>query len=381
MRRIMYSILLLALITCVMAGCSVKVKEEEQEVSDYQIYYLNSSQDLLKGEYYTPKETSTEGIVTELMQQITNQENSEERVRLLPEGVKMNSQTLSKDMTILTIDFNKAYSQMETQREVLVRAGIVKTLLSVSQVTGIQFTIEGTPLKNSRGEDVGLMDGDTFVEQGQDLNSYQYVSLTLYFTNREGDTLIPEKRNVYYNSYLPLEKVVMEQLLEGPREEGNYETLPEDLNLLNVVTSNDTCYVNFDQSFVEEALAVQEQIPVYSIVNSLVDVCQVKQVQFLVNGEKDVVFRESMDLKQPYEKNTELVDQVKMEEIQEEEEESVQMEQEEKPQKVEATPAVTQKPSAAPQSGKKENESSAGTAEAEKKAAEAAEEAAEKKNR
>lgn len=162
---------------------------------------------------------------------------------------------------------------------------------------------------------------------------------------------------------------------------GNYETLPEDLNLLNVVTSNDTCYVNFDQSFVEEALAVQEQIPVYSIVNSLVDVCQVKQVQFLVNGEKDVVFRESMDLKQPYEKNTELVDQVKMEEIQEEEEESVQMEQEEKSQKVEATPAVTQKPSAAPQSGKKENESSAGTAEAEKKAAEAAEEAAEKKDR
>ena len=40
--------------------------------------------------------------------------------------------------------------------------------------------------------------------------------------------------------------------------------------------------MNFDDTFVDGALAVQESIPIYSIVNSLIDACQIKQVQISV---------------------------------------------------------------------------------------------------
>ena len=57
-----------------------------------------------------------------------------------------------------------------------------------------------------------------------------------------------------------------------------------------------------------EALDIQQEIPVYSIVNSLIAAGNVQKVQISVNGDSKVVFRESMSLNQFYEKNPELVE-------------------------------------------------------------------------
>lgn len=65
--------------------------------------------------------------------------------------------------------------------------------------------------------------------------------------------------------------------------------------------------MNFDDTFVDGALAVQESIPIYSIVNSLIDACQIKQVQISVNGESKLTFRETMNLNKFYKKNKKLV--------------------------------------------------------------------------
>ena len=67
-------------------------------------------------------------------------------------------------------------------------------------------------------------------------------------------------------------------------------------------------YVNLDDKFVTEALTVQEEIPVYAIVNSLIQVGTVKKVQISVNGETQVTFRESMELDKLYEWNEELTE-------------------------------------------------------------------------
>ena len=66
--------------------------------------------------------------------------------------------------------------------------------------------------------------------------------------------------------------------------------------------------MNQDQRFETEALSIQQEITVYSIVNSLIAAGNVKRVQISVNGDSKITFMESMDLNQLYEKNMDLVE-------------------------------------------------------------------------
>ena len=163
---------------------------------------------------------------------------------------------------------------------------------------------------DSRGKPVGLMNANSFLENsGKDITAYQYTELELYFTNAAGDKLVKEKRNVYYTSNSPIEKVVVEQLIRGPKEDGHFATLSSTTGILSVTQADGIAYVNLDQRFVTEALDIQQEIPVYSIVNSLIAAGNVQKVQISVNGDSKVVFRESMSLNQFYEKNPELVEE------------------------------------------------------------------------
>ena len=76
------------------------------------------------------------------------------------------------------------------------------------------------------------------------------------------------------------------------------------MNVLSVTTSDRITYVNFDKSFKDSALSsVAEQIPIYAVVDSITANCKVDKVQFSINGESDVTFRETMKLNQFYEED------------------------------------------------------------------------------
>ena len=76
------------------------------------------------------------------------------------------------------------------------------------------------------------------------------------------------------------------------------------MNVLSVTTSDRIAYVNFDKSFKDSALSsVAEQIPIYAVVDSITTNCKVDKVQFSINGESDVTFRETMKLNQFYEED------------------------------------------------------------------------------
>ena len=120
--------------------------------------------------------------------------------------------------------------------------------------------------------------------------------------------LLPEERKVYYSSNVPLERAVVEEIVKGPKQDGHYPTLPAETNILSVTIQEGICYVNFDDSFTNSILSVQEEIPIYSIVNSLASVCHVNKVQFSINGSSSVTFRKNMKLDQLFEQNLKLVE-------------------------------------------------------------------------
>ena len=293
-----YLTILLILVLC-LSGC-----EEEQDKTVYQLYSVNYDKGIIEGNNYVTETEAVEQLAADMAEQISGQE---EETGILPHQVKILSYELSGD--ILRLNFNCSYRKMGAVEEVLCRAAIVKNFVQFEGIRYVQFQIEGESLLDSRGKPVGLMNANSFLENsGKDITAYQYTELELYFTNAAGDKLVKEKRNVYYTSNSPIEKVVVEQLIRGPKEDGHFATLSSTTGILSVTQADGIAYVNLDQRFVTEALDIQQEIPVYSIVNSLIAAGNVQKVQISVNGDSKVVFRESMSLNQFYEKNPELVE-------------------------------------------------------------------------
>ena len=198
---------------------------------------------------------------------------------------------------------------MNSIREVITRAGVVKLFVQLPDIKYVKFTVEGNELTDSNGMPVSIMNNETFVEySGENINSYQYATIDLYFTNQDGTELIPEERTVYYNSNVPLEKVVLEQLMRGPTTEGLYPTIPSHFTILGVTTDSGNCYFNLDASFMNDALPLADSsVAIYSIVNSIVDDCRVKRVQISINGENNLVFKDSIQLDQFFTKQNDLI--------------------------------------------------------------------------
>ena len=118
----------------------------------------------------------------------------------------------------------------------------------------------------------------------------------LYYADKLGDKLVKTSVAVAYSKNVSLEKMVVERLIKGPSDTSVYATLPTDLKLLNISVSNRVCYVNLSTTFLTEMVNVSNEIPVYSIVNSLCELDSVDAVKIMINGDSSKTFRESISL-------------------------------------------------------------------------------------
>lgn len=297
-RKITALVMALLLGAVAFSGCGKKETE-----SKYKIYYVNEEQGEVLAESFVPSEETTQTMLEEMTEKL-NKKNAEGHT-LLPENIEI--QSCVDDDGMIRVDFNQEYHDLNPVDEVLLRASIVKDYVQIPNIYLVTITAEGTPIVDSQGQEIGAMSLDSFLENtGKEIMAYQYKELNLYFTNEEGNQLVPEARQVYYNGNTPIEKVIVEQLLRGPGESGHYATLPSDTRIVGVSVADGIAYVNLGKQFVDEALPVDAQIPIYSIVNSLIDAGNVSQVQISINGDTSLLFKDKVDMNQLFQVNHEL---------------------------------------------------------------------------
>lgn len=297
-RKITALVMALVLGSVAFSGCGKKETE-----SKYKIYYVNEEQGEVLAEGFVPSEETTQTMLEEMTEKL-NKKNAEGHT-LLPENIEI--QSCVDDDGMIRVDFNQEYHDLNPVDEVLLRASIVKDYVQIPNIYLVTITAEGTPIVDSQGQEIGAMSLDSFLENtGKEIMAYQYKELNLYFTNEEGNQLVPEARQVYYNGNTPIEKVIVEQLLRGPGESGHYATLPSDTRIVGVSVADGIAYVNLGKQFVDEALPVDAQIPIYSIVNSLIDAGNVSQVQISINGDTSLLFKDKVDMNQLFQVNHEL---------------------------------------------------------------------------
>lgn len=304
MKRLVYGMLLL-LMVWMMAGCSAD--DDTQEVYNYKIFYLNTAMTRLVPQDYETKTTDQDALVKELLDQFMVVPKDLDSQAALSDKVSLTK--YQKEDVVLYLYFDAGYgsrSNMNSSREILCRAALAKTLTQIPGIEYINIYVGDQPLLDGQGNPVGMMTGSDFVESISDVNAFEKSELVLFFADETGEKLVQEERSVVHNVNTSLEKLIIEELIKGPEQEGNYRTLPGDTKLLNVSVNENICYINFDSAFLNNALEVKEYIPIYSIVNSLSELTSVNKVQISVNGSADVMFRDAVSLNTTFERNLDL---------------------------------------------------------------------------
>jgi germination protein M len=286
----------------ILGGCG-----KQKEPGAYHIEYLNSEKSRIVAVDYEPTATDTDGLIQEFLAVLSSDPEDADYRKPIPSNVEVTGYSL--EGVLLTLKFDEDYSSMSQVEEVLCRAAVVRTMTQIDGVDCVAFYIGDTPLQDSTGAVIGNMYEESFIENpGEQINSIQNTSLTLYFSDEDGDALIKETRqDVYYSGNVSLEKLVMEQLLEGTDVEGEKSAIPEGTRLVNVSVVDGVCYVSLDETFRNQDYKVNEAIVIYSIVDSLTELPSIGKVQISVNGDTAGVYRDNYSLNSVYERNLDYV--------------------------------------------------------------------------
>ncbi len=287
------------------AGCGESKQPLQEGESAYQIYYLNASMTRLTPQEYRTKTTDPDLLIQEMMERFRNVPADIDCQTALSE--KVTYQGCKQEDKVLYLYFDNNYTSMKSYQEILCRAALAKTLTQAPGIEYINIYSGDQPLMDRNGMPVGMLAGTDFVDGISDVNAYEKTELTLYFTDAAGEKLFPEKREVMHNINTSTERVVLEELISGPEQEGLVATLDPDTKLLNVSVNENVCYLNFDAAFLNNLQEMQDYIPIYSIVNSLSELSSVNRVQITVNGEQNVKFRDSIPLDTLFERNLDYI--------------------------------------------------------------------------
>ncbi|MCR5747532.1 MAG: GerMN domain-containing protein, partial [Lachnospiraceae bacterium] len=192
--------------------------------------------------------------------------------------------------------------------EILDRAAIVRTFTQLDEIEYVSFQVEGTPLSDHYGNVIGNMSADTFIfNVGNEINTYEKVELKLYFANEAGDKLVPVYRSVVYNSNISMERLALEQLISGPNTDICYPTIAKDCKINSISVRDGVCYIDFDAALLNNQYNITEEVALYSVVNTIVELSEVNKVSFSVNGESTFKFKDAT-ISGVYERNLDVIE-------------------------------------------------------------------------
>ncbi|WP_455714431.1 GerMN domain-containing protein [Anaerosporobacter sp.] len=308
-KRSLLAVLVLACVV-LLAACESRNSGNDEE-SKYYIYYIDKDETKVVRESYEPKATDTEELIAEFVEAL-NKDPKNYAYR----KAKLDSVVL-KDYTYdgggqLILNFETSYYDIEGIEEILTRAAIVKNFCQIEGVDYVEFYVAGQPLRDKNEKPIGMMTAENFIDNtGGETKYKQNAEMTLFFANESGKKLVESNVIVTYNGTIPMEQLIIEQLIEGPVKDAKYPTyptIPSGTKLLKVTVKEGICYVDFNEKFLNKRDGITDEVAIYSVVNSLVETSTINKVQIKINGELLKTYGESTNLDKMFERNLDIVE-------------------------------------------------------------------------
>lgn len=241
-----------------------------------------------------------------------------EEMKITPRASNLKS-IISKDLNLLgytldkdtlEVNISKEYNNLSNVEQIIFRVGFVWTMTELENINNIKFLVENVEIKYDNGKTIGYLNREnTILNPLISPDKIDFEKVTLYFAN-DNKKLVEETRRIEVKQNKSMELHIVEELINGPKSKKYFKTIPQETKIRNIKTEGNICYVDLSSDFIIKLSGnpSQQNLAIYSIVNSLTNLKNVNKVQFLIEGEKTNLSKESVDISQPLDRYEQIIE-------------------------------------------------------------------------
>lgn len=282
-----------------LAGCMQKKQEAE-----INLYFVDKDSHKISAEKRHVEFLKNKTLAQVAVEELLKGPEHSNLETLIPIGTRLLGLDIKDN--IVTVNFSEQLLNLANNisKEYII-VPIVNTLTDISGIERVHILVNGKELTDSHGKPYGLLTKYNLEDANKNLNK---LTITLYFGGEQALYLEPEKREIEKDGN-PIEKVIVEELIKGPKRPGLYRTIPEGTKLISIEVKKGVAYVNFSKELKEKHWGgtAGETFTIYSIVNSLTELPYIKKVQFYIEGNKNDTIAGHILLDEPFERNENLI--------------------------------------------------------------------------
>ena len=132
-------------------------------------------------------------------------------------------------------------------------------------------------------------------------NGVTTMEVTVYYPDQAGMALIPVKREIKFTDDSQKYIETVNCLLDSPAEEELTKIFPKGAKINSITLKNDTAVVDLDSGITKNFVggSTGEEFLINSVVETLTEFDEVKQVLFLIDGKNVETLAGHMDLSEP----------------------------------------------------------------------------------
>lgn len=314
----MNKIKLMVLLLCVslVTACGSKEEDtaEQKSLEENQIYVYCVNPDktgIVQKVYDFDGKKDLSHNVSEIIHYLADIKATEEYQTPIPEGIEYIDHDLKSHHGRLEVSFSILYDSVDADSLLFFKTCVAETLLQMKGVDIVTLSMVDQANKDDETAIVSEnFDQDSFTMSFGNTNGYkQKGTIVIYFANEEGEELKEYRKSVEISNNMSLARIVVEALIEGPEVDGYQATLPKKTTIRNISVKDSICYIDLSDEFYDTDNPLKNDMIVYSIVNSLVELPTVSKVQFLKNGEKQQFYRKTMPFDGIFERNLDLIEE------------------------------------------------------------------------
>jgi len=261
-----------------------------------------------------PMDDNTD-IVSAILQGILDGPQTEAFLPSIPDGVHIEGARIRTSIeNTLLVTFSRSFADIDPIDMTLAISSLVYTLTELDFIDQLEFYIGEEPMLDGQGNTFGLRSREN-TSLAETVPSWiaDTATVILYFPDEQMMGLVGEIRVIEVNRQEDIWSFILDALIEGPVSPDLYPAIPIETTFVLGELMGDTISVSFGHDFYDALSSggsADESFMVYSLVNTLTTLPEIRRVQIFIDGQPIQPDEEGnlhMDLSGPIERNESLI--------------------------------------------------------------------------
>lgn len=262
-----------------MAACSPA--EDTVDIGNLKVYYINNGDYENNDKYIEAVDfnlADNEDMVNNALEYLSSPPSDSGLLSALVKGTRIYSYEMNG--SVIDVTLSPAYLLLNELEKATLKCCLTLTLCGISEIEYLNIYVDGKLVEE-------MLDVRMMIIEDTETNQYE-KQIRLYFPESNNYYLHAEPRVLTVGQDVPLAEFIVEELIKSTQTEGLKPSLPKGTRLISAVVKNGVCTVDLSEEFITNRAmsASGQRMTVYSLVNSLTELDDVKSVRIQVEGNR-----------------------------------------------------------------------------------------------